>query len=475
MIKKLRWKFILVAMVSMILILGIIVGTITLVNYNAITANADKILNVLANNDGTFDKKDPPDPNSSSSDIRSSNKVASIFEDTCDSKLYLAQTQEDNGDESQVVDDSNDTPQVPPSGEGGGPVNPGGDMGGNKETPFSTRYFSVIFSYDSSGTVSLTNYEVDTDNIAAITSDEALTMAKEVLSSNKTNGYAGVYRYLAKSVVKSENQSYIVVFVDCTNDLNSVKTFAINALWISACGIVAVFGIVTLLSYLVFAPVKKSYDKQKIFVTNAAHELKTPLTIISANNELIEAQYDSVDETQAIDKQVKKLTHMINNLNLLSKLDEKDGKLESFERIDLTSMTNELVESFESVLQVKNIKFEHNVESNVFLQGNGTMISQLLTLLMDNASKYALTYINFNIRNDGKYVVVESINDANINEENPEMLLERFYRSDKARGGSIEGSGIGLSIVKEIVNLHKGTIKIGAQNNTYSCFIRIKA
>lgn len=473
MIKKLRWKFILVAMISMILILGIIVGTITLVNYNGITANADKILNVLANNDGTFDKKNPPaDP----SDTSNTGQTDSSNSKEANNDESDAQTQEDKGEASPVADDSNGTPPAPPSGEGGegGPGNPG-DIGGNKETPFSTRYFSVIFSCDSNGIVSVTDYDVDTDNIAAITSDEALTMAKEVLSLNKTSGYDGVYRYLAKSFFKSGAPAYIVVFVDCTNDLNSVRTFAINALWISACGTVAVFVIVTLLSYLVFAPVKKSYDKQKIFVTNAAHELKTPLTIISANNELIEAQYDSMDETQAIDKQVKKLTHMINNLNLLSKLDEKDGKLESFERINLTSMANELVESFESVLQVKNIKFEHNVESNVFLQGNGTMISQLLTLLMDNASKYALTYINFNIRNDGKYVVIESINDANINEENPEMLLERFYRSDKARGGSIEGSGIGLSIVKEIVNLHKGAIKIGAQNNTYSCFIRIKA
>lgn len=471
MIRKLRWKFILVAMASMILILGIIVGTIGLVNYNGVTSDADRILNVLVNNEGTFGKDEPPakkdDTSNGGGNSSDSNQtddgIATLSddsdaEDTTDNNTNPGSNQEGTG-------------QNPPPDDSHGHEN---DFGGNQETPFSTRYFSVILTLDSNGDVT-GDPTVDTSRIAAIDSDEALSMGLEVFHSDKLNDYDGVYRYLGKNYEKDGTPSFIVVFVDCTNSLESVRTFAINAIWISACGIVAVFVVVTLLSYLVFAPVKKSYDKQKVFVTNAAHELKTPLTIISANNELIEAQYDATDETQAIDKQVKKLAHMINNLTLLSKLDEKDGKLDSNETIDLTKMGNELVDSFESVLLVKNVKFDHAIEEDVSMHGNGTMISQLLTLLMDNACKYALTYINFNIRKDGKYVVIESMNDAQIDEQNPEMLLERFYRSDKARAGTIEGSGIGLSIVKEIVNLHRGTIRISAQNNTYSCSIRIKA
>lgn len=418
MIKKLRWKFIAVAMISIIVVLMAIIGTITLINYNKTVDNIDKVLTVLVDNNGKFDDLDFGDDNLENTD---------------------GNNNKDNLNHQKGHDEF------------------------TKETPYWTRFFSVKFTNSNPDPV------VDTSMIASVSKEEAIDMAKETIDSNSMIGFYGAYRYK----VKIADDFKLVVFVDCTKEMRSIRYFVFTGTWISLVGIIAVFIIVFIFSKIVFNPVKRTYDKQKRFVTNAAHELKTPLTIISANNELIDAQYNSLDETQAIDKQVKKLTIMINNLTLLSKLDEEDKNVDLKERVDLTKLSNDLIEPFKVIFESRNIKFNFFVDDNCYIKGNTNLISQLLSLLIDNANKYALTYINFEVRIVGKGVELKTSNDADIDEKNPNLLLERFYRNDKARG-KIEGSGIGLSVVNEIVKLHKGTIKLNASNNVYSCVIKFK-
>lgn len=405
-------------MISIIVVLMAIIGTITLINYNKTVDNIDKVLTVLVDNDGKFDDLDFGDDNLENTD-GNNNK---------DNLNH----QEDHGEFT-------------------------------KKTPYWTRFFSVKF------TNSNPDPTVDTSMIASVSKEEAIDMAKETIDSNSMIGFYGAYRYK----VKITDDFKLVVFVDCTKEMRSIRYFVFTGTWISLVGIIAAFIIVFIFSKIVFNPVKRTYDKQKRFVTNAAHELKTPLTIISANNELIDAQYNSLDETQAIDKQVKKLTIMINNLTLLSKLDEEDKNVDLKEKVDLTKLSNDLIGSFKVIFESRNIKFNFFVDDNCYIKGNTNLISQLLSLLIDNANKYALTYIDFEVRIVGKYVELKTSNDADIDEKNPNLLLERFYRNDKARG-KIEGSGIGLSVVNEIVKLHKGTIKLNASNNVYSCVIKFK-
>ena len=405
-------------MISIIVVLMAIIGTITLINYNKTVDNIDKVLTVLVDNDGKFDDLDFGDDNLENTD---------------------GNNNKDNLNHQE---------------------NPGEFT---KETPYWTRFFSVKF------TNSNPDPAVDTSMIASVSKEEAIDMAKETIDSNSMIGFYGAYRYK----VKIADDFKLVVFVDCTKEMRSIRYFAFTGTWISLVGIIAVFIIVFIFSKIVFNPVKRTYDKQKRFVTNAAHELKTPLTIISANNELIDAEYNSLDETQAIDKQVKKLTIMINNLTLLSKLDEEDKNVDLKEKVDLTKLSNDLIEPFKVIFESRNIKFNFFVDDNCYIKGNTNLISQLLSLLIDNANKYALTYIDFEVRIVGKGVELKTSNDADIDEKNPNLLLERFYRNDKARG-KIEGSGIGLSVVNEIVKLHKGTIKLNASNNVYSCVIKFK-
>lgn len=405
-------------MISIIVVLMAIIGTITLINYNKTVDNIDKVLTVLVDNGGKFNNLDFGDDNLENTD-GNNNK---------DNLNH----QKDHGEFT-------------------------------KETPYWTRFFFVKF------TNSNPDPAVDTSMIASVSKEEAIDMAKETIDSNSMIGFYGAYRYK----VKIADDFKLVVFVDCTKEMRSIRYFVFTATWISLVGIIAVFIIVFIFSKIVFNPVKRTYDKQKRFVTNAAHELKTPLTIISANNELIDAQYNSLDETQAIDKQVKKLTIMINNLTLLSKLDEEEKNVDLKEKVDLTKLSNDLIEPFKVIFESRNIKFNFFVDDNCYIKGNTNLISQLLSLLIDNANKYALTYIDFEVRIVGKGVELKTSNDADIDEKNPNLLLERFYRNDKARG-KIEGSGIGLSVVNEIVKLHKGTIKLNASNNVYSCVIKFK-
>lgn len=259
-------------MISIIVVLMAIIGTITLINYNKTVDNIDKVLTVLVDNNGKFDDLDFGDDNLENTD-GNNNK---------DNPNH----QKDHGEFT-------------------------------KETPYWTRFFSVKF------TNSNPDPAVDTSMIASVSKEEAIDMARETIDSNSMIGFYGAYRYK----VKIADDFKLVVFVDCTKEMRFIRYFVFTGTWISLVGIIAVFIIVFIFSKIVFNPVKRTYDKQKRFVTNAAHELKTPLTIISANNELIDAQYNSLDETQAIDKQVKKLTIMINNLTLLSKLDEEDKML----------------------------------------------------------------------------------------------------------------------------------------------------
>ncbi len=405
-------------MISIIVVLMAIIGTITLINYNKTVDNIDKVLTVLVDNDGKFNGLDFGDDNLKNTDVNNNKDNLNH--------------QKDYGEFT-------------------------------KETPYWTRFFSVKFTNSNPAPA------VDTSMIASVSKEEAINMAKETIDSNSMIGFYGAYRYK----VKIADDFKLVVFVDCTKEMRSIRYFVFTGTWISLVGIIAVFIIVFIFSKIVFNPVKRTYDKQKRFVTNAAHELKTPLTIISANNELIDAQYNSLDETQAIDKQVKKLTIMINNLTLLSKLDEEDKNVDLKEKVDLTKLSNDLIEPFKVIFESRNIKFNFFVDDNCYIKGNTNLISQLLSLLIDNANKYALTYINFEVRIVGKGVELKTSNDADIDEKNPNLLLERFYRNDKARG-KIEGSGIGLSVVNEIVKLHKGTIKLNASNNVYSCVIKFK-
>ena len=397
MTKKLRRNFILIAMASVLAVLSLIIGIINILNYASVRNNADQILNTLMANGGSFGN--PGDFN---------------FDEPTEPNGEFVPYRKNRG-------------------------------GMDVETPFETRYITISIN---DGT-----YTVKSSQIAAISNDEAISMAKKI--ENNKSGYLDIYRYQTNNISDTEK---LVIFIDCSKNLGNAKSFLIYSLIISASGLVAVFVLVFLLSGKVIKPIVEANEKQKRFITNAGHELKTPLTIISANNEMIELTQGESELTLAISKQIVRMTGMVKNLTSLARLDE--GVISNQSLFNASLVLADLSEGFIQAFESKNKVLRLYIDENIEYKGDMNLIKELFSITLDNALKYSKTFCNVTLKKQGSKIIYKISNDAlDIKEGNLNECFERFYRTDGSRASSVEGSGIGLSIAKEIVNLHKGSIK----------------
>lgn len=228
----------------------------------------------------------------------------------------------------------------------------------------------------------------------------------------------------------------------------------------SGIGFITVLILVITFSKIVLRPVAQSYEKQRQFITDAGHELKTPLTIIDANTEVIEMENGESQWTKSIRNQVERLTSMVGQFITLSKMEEKN---ENFHKTDisLNIILNESLEPFDAVFLSKNIKINTFSEKDIHISGDEKLLIQLFEILIDNAAKYASENSTFNIsmkRKSRKNMLTFENESDTISEGNLDILFDRFYRTDASRNSATGGSGIGLSVAKSIVTLHGGTI-----------------
>lgn len=415
MIKKLRIKFIVISMISILIVLFVIICGINISNYVSVSNNADNILKTLYENGGRFKKRD---------------RFTDSGEEYEPSETEVP-TEEDRYE----------------------------NMDKNPEMPYETRFFTVLIKTDEDNNKT---YDVIMDFIKAVeTKEEAINYANKVLARDNNKGYVGVYRYLHET----NDDGTIVIFVDCRRGLDNASNFLKSSLIISIVGYICVFALIVLASKYVFKPVDEAYQKQKRFISNASHELKTPLTIISANNEIIEMIHGEDESTDAINRQVKRLNQMVTSLSLLTKLSEIK-KLDKTSIFNLSDAINDVIADT-NILNYDDKKIELKIDSNISFNGEEGLIRQLVSIILDNAIKYSNTYVNINLYNNGKNIIFETINDCyQIDDGSHNEVFERFYRSDNIRSKT-EGSGIGLSIAKEIVDLHKGKILANSINNNF--------
>lgn len=384
MIKKLQRKIILVAMISISLVLITIIGMININNYLNIDKHADKILQVLKENNGMFPFK------------------------------------KDYGDYSP-------------------------------ETPFETRYFTII--QNNYGTI-----YVDTDRIAAVDEEDAKKFLNKV---DKETGYIGDYKYLV--VEKEELVQYI--FLDCSRDLNTFRNFLLQSIIFSVIGLIVVFILILIFSKIILKPIMESYKKQKQFITDASHELKTPLTVIDASCEVLEFNIEDNEWLDTIKDQTKKLTELTNKLVFLSRMDEENNKILKAD-FNLSELCEEIVNEYQVLSLQKHKNFTFNIEPNITVYGDVSMIKQALHLMLDNAFKYSDENgtISLDVNKTGKNVKINMFNTVEkIEKGSLNILFERFYRLDSSRNSQTGGHGIGLSVVKAIIESHKG--KINAYSN----------
>lgn len=400
MIKSLRKKFTVVAMCSMFLVLAAIMVIFNLLNYFRFVDDADRTIHMIAENDGRF----PAPPFG------------------------------ERGPESK--------PLREPKGEGDR-MSP--------EEPYRTRYFSV--ETDATGNV----LSSDLQHIAAVSEEEAEQYAQEIFCAGKTKGFCGQYRYMSAR----RDGHNVVIFLDRSEEIKTFRTNLLTSLLVSGGGLLAVFVLVLIFSGIVFRPVAESYEKQKRFITDASHEIKTPLTIIDANIEVIEMERGEDEWTKSVRKQVQRLAGLTRQLITLTRLEE--GKIcGQKSEFSLTDVLTESVQSFEAVAKTCGKTVETDVQEQVTMSGNEKSIRQLCGILMDNALKYspAGSTIRVSLMKKGKRINFEVYNQTEeIPRGNLDILFERFYRLDVSRNSETGGSGIGLSVAHAIVKANHGKIR----------------
>lgn len=320
----------------------------------------------------------------------------------------------------------------------------------SEEAAFDTRYFTVTLN-DSGSVIA-----VNTGWIAAVDADAASEMALSLWSRNKTAGFLSHYRY--KTAAVRGGTRYI--FLDCGRELDTFLSFFTASCLASALGLILVFILVLIFSKIALKPVARSLEKQKRFITDASHELKTPLAVISAANEVMELENGESEWTGSIDNQVKRLTSLTEKLVLLSRMDEESYQ-PAFSKFDLSAAVEETALSFEAVAQVRNRSLTAEVQKGIIYTGNEGNIRQLVSLLTDNALKYSDEggKISLRLTKSGRAAVLTVENSVEeIEKGDLSVFFERFYRADTSRSSKTGGHGIGLSVAQAIVQTQKGKI-----------------
>jgi two-component system sensor histidine kinase CiaH len=400
MIKRLRKKFILIAMFSVSFVLLVVLGLLNIINYVQTSKNSENILNYLANNNGYFPTYE---------DKSSSRRSEFGFDFT-------------------------------------------------EETPFETRYFTVLA--DSSGTVT----QINMSHIAAVSATDAYQYAQQVLSRGNTSGMINSYMYLVKD---QDDGGQYIVFLDRRAEVESQSQLMFLSLMIAVLSLSVVFLLVSLLSKKVIKPVLENMDKQKQFITDAGHEIKTPLAIISADTDVIEIESGKTEWTDSIRNQTVRLGELIQSMLTLAKMEDSD-MTDKFTVFSISELAEDVAGEFRPIAVNDDVTFDTEITPDMEMNGSYQEIRQLMSVLLNNAFKYTNEHGDVILRlyKKSRSVILEVENTAdNLPDGDLSKLFDRFYRADNARSRETGGYGIGLSIARAAAEHHKGSIQAKKVND----------
>ena len=426
MIRNLRIRFIRIAMFAVILVLFLIIGAINILNYQNVVNSADSLLEILSTNDSRFPGMDPyrQDP-------------------------PLREYEDDDGDRD--LDDEDVWIREMENWNRSLSVRTGGRGRFSEETPFESRYFSA--SVDEDGQLK----EYDISHIAAVSGEEELqSLTDTILASSRTSGFFQEYRFL----VTEQDGEKTILFLDCSRSLASFRSFLLLSIIVSVLGLTGILILIILLSGRIVRPVQESYEKQKRFITDAGHELKTPLTIIDADIMVAEMETGENEWLNDIKVQTKRLSELTGDLIYLSRMDEGSARLQMID-FPFSDMLSDTVQSFRSRAQTGGKTLVSDIEPLVTCCGDENSLRKLASILLDNAVKYARDKgtISVSLKKTGR--AIQFIVENDVDAVDPGMLqhmFERFYRADASRNSEQGGHGIGLSIAQAVTAAHKGTI-----------------
>lgn len=320
------------------------------------------------------------------------------------------------------------------------------------EIPYESRFFSMILDKDTE-TILL----ADTSRIISVNAESAITYATTAIGMDKEWGFINQFRYH----ICYDNDLMRITFLDCGRKLDAFRSFMFASIGISLFGYLIVFVLITFFSNKIIRPISESYEKQKRFITDAGHEIKTPLTIIHADADVLEMDIGTNEWLNDIKKQANHLSELTNNLVFLSRMEESQNTLPMID-FPFSEVVSESAASFQSLAQTKDITFTSKIEPMLSFHGNEKSIRQLIGILLDNAIKYSPTegIVSLSVvkQNASLHLSVSNTTTQDISKEELKLLFDRFYRIDTSRNSQTGGHGIGLSLAKAIVTAHNGKI-----------------
>lgn len=397
MIKKLRKKLIFVSMLSLFIVLFVLILSIGILNYRKLVADADHVLSILAENNGRFPEREMQ--------------------------------------------------KEPPKPEKNFPEK---NLLFSPELPYETRYFSAVVNEE--GEV----LSAETGKIATVDEETITEYVQEIWEKGKQKGFIENYRFLWDR----SNGEMRIIFLDCGRSLNTFRMFLFIAAFVSFFGFLAVFLLMIFLSAYIVKPFLENYEKQKRFITDAGHELKTPLTIIDADAAVLEMDLGENEWLSDIQNQTKRLTDLTNNLILLARMEEENMKLPMVE-FPLSDIAEEVIGDFQTMAKAQNKILHGKIQPMISMSGDEKAIRQLMGILLENAVKYSdeKGEILLTVETQRNHIFLSVFNTTEfISKKEIAHLFERFYRTDKSRNSQTGGHGIGLSIAAATVRAHKGKI-----------------
>ena len=317
------------------------------------------------------------------------------------------------------------------------------------EAPMQS-YFSVLLNPNDKA------FKVIVDEKFTYSEDEVNALVTHILSQNKIEGTIGTQYYR----IQDKPYGKIIVLLDISGEINTLTRLIVLSLFIGSISLLVIFLIALFLSKWSIRPVSLAFERQKQFVADASHELKTPLTVIATNADVLESEIGTNKWLEYIKMETKRMSTLVGDLLYLEQVDSEQNNFH-LQLLNLSDLIITTLLPFESVFFEAGKTLELNIQEGIFIKGDENLLKQLIIILLDNALKYSdqKGAIKVNLCHKSKKRILSVFNTGEgIAPSEEEKIFERFYRVDASRARQTGGFGLGLSIAKSIVDKHNAHI-----------------
>lgn len=256
------------------------------------------------------------------------------------------------------------------------------------------------------------------------------------------------------------------VLIDITNEIYNLNTIRMHSFFGFIICEAIIFILLNVFSDKALGPIIRNIKNQKYFIDDASHELKTPIAIISANNEIMEMTSGQNKWTESTKRQLERMNKLVNQMLNLSEYDEKDEKYLSRKDVNITSIVNKILDDMESVIINKKIKLTKTYDEFI-VSVDESMTSEMIDIIIENAIKYCSEDGEIRTSIVNKYFIISN-SSSPLTDEDIKNIFERFYRSDKARSRDTGGNGMGLSIAKTIADVNNISLNAEYKDEFFS-------